>query len=70
MTPHTQCDEHNTVLQDRTCSLRVLLSKSCKTISETVHHHGTDGSLLLFLLHKSEADTPVNEDTVTYLVCI
>lgn len=27
-----------------------LLSKSCKTISETVHKHGTDCSLLLFFL--------------------
>lgn len=45
-------------------SFRVLLSKSCKTISETVQQHGTDCSLLLFYCTKVKLGTPVTKKTV------
>lgn len=56
VTSHTQKEIPAEVYRNASVSLRVLLSKFCKTISETVHRHGTDCSLLLsFYLHKSKS---------------
>ena len=47
-------------------SLRVFLSKSCKTISETVHQRGTDYSTFVFIAQKWSLETPVRKQLPNY----